>query len=476
MTNQLNSGEHLVELAALRVTAKTLRTLFEQAAVGVSISRHDGAYLDMNTRFCEIVGYSKEELLHKNFREITHPDDLDLDNRYAERRELGEIDKFGIEKRYLHKNGQPVWVTLYVSALRDDSGHVNRVVTVAVDITERKRAEDELRRLKDQLQAENTYLREEIQEEQHFAEIIGQSLKLRYIFLRLEQVAPTNATVLILGETGTGKELIARAIHNRSRRKAHPLIKVNCAALPAHLIESELFGHEKGAFTGATARRPGRFELADGGSLFLDEIGELPLDLQAKLLRVLQDGEFERLGSSRTMHADVRIIAATNRDLETEMRVGRFRHDLYYRLNVYPVTLPPLRERPEDIPLLVRMFVKMFSKQFGKPIERIPQAAIDRLQQYPWPGNIRELRNVIERAIITAQDSVLRVDLAEIGNPQIMRDKTLTEVERDYIQHVLAKTQWTIQGPHGAARILGLDPGTLRSRMRKLGMTRPPRR
>ncbi len=476
MTNQLNSGEHLVELAALRVTAKTLRTLFEQAAVGVSISRHDGAYLDMNTRFCEIVGYSKEELLHKNFREITHPDDLDLDNRYAERRELGEIDKFGIEKRYLHKNGQPVWVTLYVSALRDDSGRVNRVVTVAVDITERKRAEDELRRLKDQLQAENTYLREEIQEEQHFAEIIGQSLKLRYIFLRLEQVAPTNATVLILGETGTGKELIARAIHNRSRRKAHPLIKVNCAALPAHLIESELFGHEKGAFTGATARRPGRFELADGGSLFLDEIGELPLDLQAKLLRVLQDGEFERLGSSRTMHADVRIIAATNRDLETEMRVGRFRHDLYYRLNVYPVTLPPLRERPEDIPLLVRMFVKMFSKQFGKPIERIPQAAIDRLQQYPWPGNIRELRNVIERAIITAQDSVLRVDLAEIGNPQIIHDKTLTEVERDYIQHVLAKTHWTIQGPHGAARILGLDPGTLRSRMRKLGMTRPPRR
>lgn len=452
---------------------KTFHALFEQGTVGISITRHDGVYLDMNARFCELVGYAKEELLGKNFRDITHPDDLPQDNRYADQRGIGQIDKFGIEKRYLHKDGHPVWVTVYVSALREADGRISGVVSVIVDVSERKRAEDELRRLKDQLQAENIYLREEIQEEHHFGEMIGQSKIFRHVLTLLKQVAPTRTTVLILGETGTGKELIARAIHHNSLRKDHPLIRVNCAALPSHLIESELFGHEKGAFTGATAKRFGRFELADSGTIFLDEIGELSLDLQAKLLRVLQDCEFERLGSSRTIRSDVRIIAATNRDLAAAARSGQFRQDLYYRLNVYPLTLPPLRERVEDIPLLVQGFTTLFSKQFNKSITRIPQATMERLQRYSWPGNIRELRNLVERAIITAQDDTLRIDLPETETPQGKRDGTLEEIERDYILRILDKTGWRIQGQSGAADLLGLNPGTLRSRMRKLGIVRP---
>jgi len=452
---------------------KTFQALFEQEAVGICITTHDGCYLDVNPRFCEIVGYAKDELIGKNFRDITHPDDLPQDNRYADQRGVGQIDKFGIEKRYLHKDGHPVWVTVYVSALRDVDGLVIGVVSVVVDISERKRAEDELRRLKDQLQAENIYLREEIQEEHHFGEMIGQSAAFREVLTQLKQVAPTRTTVLILGETGTGKELIARAIHNHSPRKDRPLIRVNCAALPSHLIESELFGHEKGAFTGAAAKRFGRFELADGGTIFLDEIGELSLDLQAKLLRVLQDCEFERLGSSRTIRSDVRVVAATNRDLAIASRSGQFRQDLFYRLNVYPITLPPLRERAEDIPLLVRGFAALFGKQFNKPNIRIPQAAMEKLQRYSWPGNIRELRNLVERAVITAHDETLRIDLPESETPLTARDGTLEEIERDYILRMLDKTGWRIQGKSGAADRLGLDPGTLRSRMRKLGIARP---
>ena len=332
----------------------------------------------------------------------------------------------------------------------------------------------EIYRLKDQLQAENIYLREEIKLEHNFEEIIGQSETLKYLLFRVEKVAPTDATVLILGETGTGKELIARAIHATSQRSDRPLIKVNCAALPAHLIESELFGHEKGAFTGATSQRIGRFELADGATLFLHEIGDLPLELQPKLLRVLQEGEFERVGSSRTRKADVRVIAATNRNLQAEVQAGRFRQDLYYRLSVYLLSVPPLRERVEDIPLLTQAFVQKFNKKLGKTIDAIPQLTLHALQQYAWPGNIRELENIVERAVISTEGATLQLELPPIpASPDIEPLKSLADMERAYILRVLEAKNWRIEGPKGAAAVLELHPNTLRFRMQKLGIKRP---
>jgi len=335
----------------------------------------------------------------------------------------------------------------------------------------------EVETLKNQLQAECTYLREEIKFEHNYDEIIGQSAALKYVLFKVEQIAATDTTVLILGETGTGKELIARAIHSQSTRRDRPLVKVNCATLPANLIESELFGHEKGAFTGAQSRQMGRFELADGATIFLDEIGELPLELQSRLLRVLQDGEFERLGSPRTRKADVRVIAATNRDLEGEVRKGGFRKDLWYRLSVFPITIQSLRERTEDIPLLVEFLVQKFSRKLGKQIQKIPANVIKTLQKHPWPGNVRELENVIERALINTLGPELQLaeklmtplaeDLAESQNV------SLGEVERDYIVRILEERHWKIEGIDGAARILNLNPSTLRGRIRKFGIRRP---
>ena len=344
--------------------------------------------------------------------------------------------------------------------------HLEELVEERTD--ELQKALTEIQDLKDQLQAENIYFRQEIKLEHNFEEIIGQSELLNSLLLKVEQVAPTDTTILITGETGTGKELIARAIHHASPRKDRPLVKVNCAALPANLIESELFGHEKGAFTGATTKQIGRFELAHRATLFLDEIGELPLELQAKLLRVIQEGEFERLGSSRTIKVDVRMIAATNRNLEEEVHAGRFRQDLYYRLSIYPLSVPPLRERPGDIPLLVQAFVQKFNKKLGKSIEKIPQKTMEALQHYSWPGNIRELENVIERAFITTQGEVLRVELPETPAFAVEVTNTLEEVEREYIIQVLTSKNWRIEGPKGAAVLLGLNPSTLRARMRKL--------
>ena len=294
---------------------------------------------------------------------------------------------------------------------------------------------------------------------------------------KVEQVAATDATVLILGETGTGKELIARAIHNLSPRTNRPLVKVNCAALPANLIESELFGHEKGAFTGAMARKPGRFELADGGTIFLDEIGDLPLALQVKLLRVLQEGEFERIGSTQTLHVDVRVIAATNRDLDKLVEEKNFREDLFYRLNVFPLLLPPLRARGGDMPPLVHHFVEKYSKKLGKEIDTIPQKVMAALQAHDWPGNVRELENIIERALILSRGTTLRLDDAFSNrrntSPPTTPSGTLKDVERHHILQVLEQTRWRIEGQRGAAIRLGLNPSTLRSRMRKLGIEKP---
>jgi len=335
----------------------------------------------------------------------------------------------------------------------------------------------EIERLTEQLQAENVYLQEEVKLAHGFEEIIGNSNELKYVLFKIEQVAPTETSVLLLGETGTGKELAARAIHNLSPRTDKALIKVNCAALPPSLIESELFGHEKGSFTGAQGRKIGRFELADGGTLLLDEIGELPRELQPKLLRVLQEGEFERVGGSETIKVNVRVIAATNRNLRMEVENGLFREDLWYRLNVFPVTLPPLRQRKEDIPLLVNFFVNHFGKKLGKAIKGVAPSTMQSLQRYSWPGNVRELANVIERAVINAQGPVLaladRLEAIQDVPASFGETKTLEEIEREIILQRLRETHWKVEGQTGAAQSLGLNPSTLRNRMQKLGIRRP---
>lgn len=350
------------------------------------------------------------------------------------------------------------------------------------DITARKQSElnltgalSEIRLLKEQLEAEKAYLQEEIKSAYNHENIVGTSNEIDYVFYKVEQIAASDTTVLVLGETGTGKELVARAIHGLSLRKDRALVKINCATLPSNLIENELFGHEKGAYTGAHSTQLGRFEVANGATLFLDEIGELPLELQPKLLRVIEGGEFERLGGSRTIKVDVRVIAATNRDLEEEVRKGRFREDLWYRLNVFPITVPPLRERKSDIPLLVDFFVDRISRRLGKSIESIPKAVMDALRDYHWPGNVRELENVIERAVIDSSGPKLRLvdELTRTRKDLPAAQKTLDEVERDYIVRVLEQTHWKVSGKNGAAEILGLDRSTLRARMRKLGISQP---
>jgi transcriptional regulator with GAF, ATPase, and Fis domain len=341
-----------------------------------------------------------------------------------------------------------------------------------IDITERILMERE----KARIEAQNIYLQEEIRGSHNFEELIGSSTSLKKVLKNVGRVAPTDSTVLITGETGTGKELIARAIHNLSPRKDRPLVKVNCAAIPAGLIESELFGHEKGAFTGALTKKMGRFELADKGTIFLDEIGELPLDLQSKLLRVLQEGEFERVGGTQTFKVNVRVIAATNRDLEQQAKTGHYRPDLYYRLNVFPIHLPALREREGDIPLLVQYFVRKFAANFNKKIDRISERMMATLQRYQWPGNIRELEHVIERAVILSEGSELEPIewLARShGTADRAQPLTLEELERQHIVDVLERTNWRVSGEKGAAKILDINPTTLEARMKKLGIKRP---
>ena len=334
-----------------------------------------------------------------------------------------------------------------------------------------QRALDDVTRLKQQLEAENAYLREAAEAQP--SEIVGNSPALKRVLSQVDHVAPTDATVLLLGETGTGKELLAHLIHRRSRRKDRAMVKLNCAALPPTLIEAELFGREKGAYTGALTRQAGRFELAHGSTIFLDEIAELPLELQVKLLRVLEDGQLERIGSVKTLTLDVRVIAATHRDLAKLVAHGKFREDLYYRLNVFPIAVPPLRDRGDDIPLLVWTFAKQFGHALGKPVERIPQETMDALRSYPWPGNIRELRNVIERAAIVSESSTLQVPLGSAAVPGAVAPPTLAATERAQIVAALEQTGWRIRGSGGAAALLGLKPTTLESRIKKLGLQRP---
>jgi len=445
--------------------------------------------LYVNPAYELVWGRSRKSLYEnpRSFLDAVHPADLEQVLAALEIEKAGQ--PFDHEYRITRPDGSIRWIWDRGFPTQDKTGKVIRYVGVAADITERKRAEEalyrrelelrtalsEIKTLKDQLEAENIYFRREIKMRHQFDHILGQSDGLKYVLYRAEQVAPMNTTVLILGETGTGKDLIAAAIHDMSPRKDRPLITVNCAALPGNLIESELFGREKGAFTGADTRQVGRFEIANGSTLCLDEIGELPLEVQAKLLRVIQHNEFERLGSSQTTKVDVRIVATTNRNLEEEVRKGRFREDLYYRLNVFPITVPPLRQRTEDIPLMAQAFIERYSRKLGKQITSIQKETMKALQDYLWPGNVRELESVIERAMILCPGPVFQlVDKLEISSPPLSSTvRTLEETERNQILKTLSETRWRIEGKDGAAAILGLHPSTLRARMHKLGIRRP---
>jgi len=394
------------------------------------------------------------------------------------------------------KGQQSLWIPGGLKALRTDGTEFPAEATfsqyqmegkifytlILRNVNERLEAEQKIR----SLTIETEFLKEELHELQHFGEILGNSPALIHVLRDIQQVADTEATVLITGETGTGKEVMARAIHANSRRRDHPFIKVNCAAIPASLIESEFFGHEQGAFTGATKKREGRFSLADGGTIFLDEIGELPLDLQGKLLRVLQEGEFEPVGSSHTTKVNVRVLAATNRDLQKEAQNGRFREDLYYRLNVFPIHLPPLRERGEDVILLANTFVQHFSQRMGRTVTPLSPDALRRLIEYPWPGNVRELQNVIERAVITTKNGPLNLDRALPDEdklpspnqrstqepPTIRTIQEIQDLERQNILLALEQSSWKVSGEKGAAQLLGINASTLASRMKSLGISR----
>jgi formate hydrogenlyase transcriptional activator len=355
-------------------------------------------------------------------------------------------------------------------------GEVAKQIAIAV---ENAQAYRQITELKDRLAKEKLYLEEEIRTDHNFEEIVGETPALVRVLKEVETVAPTSSTVLIRGETGTGKELIARAVHELSPRREHTFVKINCAAIPTGLLESELFGHERGAFTGAISQKVGRFELAHQGTLFLDEVGDIPPELQPKLLRVLQEQEFERLGSTQTIRVDVRLVAATNRDLAEMARDGRFRSDLYYRLNVFPVVLPPLRERRDDIPRLVRHFAQKVARRMGRHIETIPVDAMDVLVHYPWPGNIRELENIIERAVILSPGPELQINLSELKvvpvqvEPSARTAVTLDDAEREHILNALREARWVLGGPNGAAARLAMKRTTLQSKMKKLGIVRP---
>lgn len=468
------------EKEKLRLSEERFRAIFNNAPIGLMHVNRYGHPEVSNKALQEITGYSEKELSHLTYLELSHPDDREISKSRFEKMFTGKLEHYHLEKRYLHKNGSELWVNAHTALIRDKAGVPETVVGMIEDISDRKRAEQELqkalselKKLKQRLEKEKEYLLEEINLTHNFGEIVGKSKKLQTLLKQIEQVSSTESTVLILGETGTGKELFARAIHNLSPRKDRPMVKVNCAALPANLMESELFGHEKGAFTGAILRKIGKFELADKGTIFLDEVGDLPLDLQSKLLRVLQENEIERLGGNKTIKTNVRVLAATNRDLESMVEQGDFREDLFFRLNVFPLECPPLRERKDDIPMLTKHFLEKYSRQNSKQITHLPENTIEALQSYDWPGNIRELQNIIERAVVITTGTELQLGNWFSKSTESSRTKqlkTLEKVQSDHIIHVLEQCNGKIEGKNGAAEILGLNPSTLRSRMHKLGI------
>ncbi|MCG6967590.1 MAG: sigma 54-interacting transcriptional regulator [Chromatiaceae bacterium] len=470
------------------------RLILQAAGEGIYGVNEQGATTFVNPAAERMLGYSAEELVGRNMHRLLHHSHPDGSHYPVGDCPIYAAFKDGAvyqveDEVFWRKDGSAFPVEYTSTPIRKDGRPVGAVV-VFRDVSQRRQTEqqlraalDELERLKQRLELENAYLQEEIREETNYQEIVGRSEALRKTIHKIELVAPTDAAVLIVGESGTGKELIARAIHQSSQRSDRPLIRVNCAAVPRELFESEFFGHVKGAFTGAVRDRAGRFELADGGTLFLDEVGEIPLELQSKLLRVLQERQFERVGCDRTLSVDVRIIAATNRELDKDVAEGRFREDLFFRLNVFPITSVPLRDRPEDIPLLASHFLAAACRRFGRGGLRLTQGDVQRLQAYDWPGNVRELENVLERAAIISRDKVLRLELPDpVAAPRAMPvqaaqpDGRLTteherrERDRAMIVQALRASGGKVFGPGGAAELLGVKPTTLASRIKRWGL------
>ncbi len=430
----------------------------------------DGRVVSWNPGAERIKGYRAEEIMGQHFSCFYSDEDIECGKPERELTIAATQGRLGDQGWRVRKDGSRFWANVIIIALRDAAGGLRGFAKVTRDLTEHRRAEESL------LAEEKLYLEEELKTTYNFDEIIGENPGLKRVLKQAETVAPTDATVLILGETGTGKELVARAIHNMSARRERTFVKLNCAAIPTGLLESELFGHEKGAFTGAIAQKVGRAELAHQGTLFLDEVGDIPLELQPKLLRVLQEKEIERLGGTRTVSIDVRLIAATNHDLGQMVADQAFRSDLYYRLNVFPVVLPPLRERPEDIPILACYFVQKYAPRMKKRIQTIPAETMEALTRWHWPGNIRELENFIERAVILSRGPILHAPLSELKAPKeevkTTHETTLEAAEREHIIRVLREAGGVIAGPHGAAARLGVKRTTLNGMMRRLGIFR----
>jgi formate hydrogenlyase transcriptional activator len=457
------------------------RLVIDSAPALIHTALPDG-YLDFfNETWLKYVGLSLQDLQGWRWTVAIHPEDVEgILVKWRASLATGEI--FLHEARVRRADGEYRWMLHHKVPVRDEHGRIIKWYGSSIDIEDRKRAElelqkafDQIKILKDQLYRENLVLKEEIDRSSMFEEIVGASPALRAVLSRIAKVAPTDSTVLLTGETGTGKELIARAVHKRSQRSSRAFVSVNCAAIPAALIASDLFGHEKGAFTGALQRRLGRFELAEGGTIFLDEVGELPAETQIALLRVLQEREFERVGGNQLIRADVRVIAATNRDLQTAIAAGAFRRDLFYRLNVFPIEIPPLRQRKEDIPMLVEYFIDRYARKAGKTIRTIEKNTLELLQSYSWPGNIRELQNVVERSLIVCEGETFSVDQSwlsgESGQTYLRKQITAGEPatqEKQMIEAALAETRGKVSGPAGAATALGVPASTLESKIRAL--------
>ena len=464
--------EHKHREEKLRQDERELRRITDAIAQLICVLGPDGKTLYANRFVLDYSGLSLEDVMADDFRaRFFHADDIER-SQNERQHALERETPFELELRARRKDGQYRWLLIRYNPLRDEEGRIIRWYATGTDIDDRKRAEE-------RTQKENLALREEIDQSSMFEEIVGSSDVIRNILTQVTKVAPSDSTVLVLGETGTGKELIARAIHKRSKRSSRAFITVNCAAIPASLIASELFGHEKGAFTGALQRRLGRFELADGGTIFLDEIGDLPAETQIALLRVLQEGEIERVGGSQSISVDVRVLAATNRDLKAAMAEGTFRQDLFYRLNVFPIQVPPLRERMDDIPLLVTYLIERYAKKAGKKIKNIQKETLELFEAYDWPGNIRELQNVIQRAIVLCESETFSVDETwlkrekpRLSGSVIPLGAALAEQEKDIIEAALADCGGQVSGPTGAAAKLGLPRQTLESKITALGINK----
>ena len=452
----------------IKTSAQHLRDMLDAIRQTIVVLSPDGTILHANRFVHEYTGLTSEELMAQDFpKRFFHPEDL-VRLQDERRRRLSHPEPFELEWRVRRSDGQYRWSLIRYHPLCDEQGRILRWYATGTDIDEHKRAEERMRN-------ETLALREEIDRSSMFEEIVGSSAALQYVLAQVTKVAETDSTVLILGETGTGKELVARAIHKRSRRSARAFIRVNCAAIPPSLIASELFGHEKGAFTGALQRRLGRFEAADGGTIFLDEIGDLPSETQIALLRVLQEREIERVGSSHSITVDVRVLAATNRDLEAAVERGALRQDLYYRLNVFPIRIPPLRERPDDIPVLAKYLVERYAQKAGKSIRNVQKQTLDLFQAYDWPGNVRELQNVIERGVVLCDGETFSIDGSWLKRkppqpsmPMVRQVTTLMEGEKELIEAALAESQGRVSGPRGAASKLGIPRQTLESKIKAL--------